>query len=67
MKRYTKTDVVQKFAEIVRSTFSEPVIITDRRKDSHVIMTIEHYEELMSKLHDKKVTPCTDASTSEQS
>lgn len=66
MKRYTKTDVVQKFAEIVRATFSGPVIITDRRKDSHVIMTIEHYEELMDQLHDQEMTSRNDAPTSEQ-
>lgn len=54
MERYTKTDLVVKTSEVFRATFSEPVVITDRRKDSHVIMTIEHYTELMQKLKDKE-------------
>lgn len=49
MERYTKTDLVVKTSEVFRATFSEPVVITDRRKDSHVLMTIEKYKELVEK------------------
>ena len=49
MDRYTKTDLVVKTAEVFRATFKEPIIITDRNKDSHVLMTIEQYKELVER------------------
>lgn len=66
MKRYTKTDVARKFAEIVRETYKGPVIITDTRRDSHVLMTIEDYEKIKQALHEE-VTPCDGAVTPKQS
>lgn len=49
MKRFTKTDLVVSTAEVFRATFSDPIIITDRKKDSHVLMTVERYKELTEK------------------
>jgi prevent-host-death family protein len=50
MNRFTKTDIAQKVSEVIRATFSGAVIITDRGKDSHVLMTIENYEEMAEKV-----------------
>lgn len=49
MERFTKTDLITKVATVFRATFKEPVIITDRMKDSHVLMTIEQYKELVER------------------
>lgn len=50
MERFSKTDLTQKITQVMRASFVEPIIITDRRQDSHVLMTIEHYTELMQRL-----------------
>ena len=42
--RATKTELKQELGKLLRAAFKEPVIITDRNKDSHVLMTIEQYE-----------------------
>ena len=49
MKTYSKTDISRKLSEIIRATFNAPVVITDRRKPSHVFMTIEDYEDLLER------------------
>lgn len=48
----TKTELKQELGRLLRAAFDEPVIITDRRKDSHVLMTIEYYEEMIKKIKD---------------
>jgi len=52
----SKTELKQELGKLLRAAFEEPVIITDRHKDSHVLMTIEHYKELMRKIEDKENT-----------
>lgn len=42
----TKTELKQELGRLLREAFVEPVIITDRRKDSHVLMTVEFYEKM---------------------
>lgn len=54
MQRFSKTDLITKVAQVFRATFAEPVIITDRNNDSHVLMTIERYKELISAEKDKE-------------
>ncbi len=56
MKRFTKTDLTQNISAVIRETFKSPVVITDRRKDSHILMTIEDYKEL-TKDRPEKVLP----------
>jgi PHD/YefM family antitoxin component YafN of YafNO toxin-antitoxin module len=50
MERFTKTDLTQKVARVFRATFNAPVIIMDRGEDSHVLMTVERYREMVEKL-----------------
>lgn len=47
MQRFTKTDVTRRFSEVARATFGGPVVVTQNGKDSHVVMTIERYRELL--------------------
>lgn len=54
MKRYTRTDLTQRVSAVLRESYKNPVMITDRGADSHVLMTIEHYMELMRKLEAKE-------------
>ena len=56
----TKTELKQAVGKLLRAAFTEPVVITDHGKDSHVLMTIEHYERL-TKEKDKQITPNSDA------
>lgn len=42
----TKTDLKNKYGELLRAAFKEPVIITGHGKPSHVLLTYEHYMEL---------------------
>jgi prevent-host-death family protein len=46
----TKTELKQELGKLLRAAFQEPVIITAHGIDSHVLMTMEHYMELMLKL-----------------
>lgn len=46
----SKTELKQELGKLLRAAFTEPVIIMDRGEDSHVLMTIEHYKELMQRL-----------------
>ncbi len=50
----TKTDLKNKYGELLRAAFSEPVIITGHGKPSHVLLTYEHYMEMMQKLEEKE-------------
>ena len=52
MNRFSKTDLTQRIMQVMRASFANPVIITDRRQDSHVLMTIEHYKDLMRRLEE---------------
>lgn len=48
----TKTDLKNKLGELLRAAFSDPVVITDHGKPSHVLLTIEHYKEMMQKIEE---------------
>ena len=47
MKEATRTQVKNNLGEVMRAAFISPVIVTDRGKESHVLMTIERYRELL--------------------
>lgn len=49
----TKTDLKNKLGPLLRAAFTEPVIITDHGEPSHVLLTIEHYKELLQKIEDE--------------
>lgn len=50
----TKTDLKNKYGELLRAAFKEPVIITGHGKPSHVLLTYESYMELLSKAEKKE-------------
>ena len=52
----SKTDLKNKLGSLLRAAFTEPVVITDRGVPSHVLMTIEEYKDLLSKLEEKTET-----------
>ena len=43
--RATKTDLKQRLGKLLRMAFTRPVMITDHGEVSHVLMTIEYYNE----------------------
>lgn len=45
----TKTDLKNKYGELLRAAFLEPVVITGHGKPSHVLLTYEHYIDLLKK------------------
>ena len=50
----SKTELKQEIGKALRAAFSEPVIIMDRRVNSHVLMTYEHYMDMLRKLEEKE-------------
>ncbi len=59
----TKTDLSNRYGELLRVAMREPVIITAHGKPSHVLVSIEHWEELMQKIEDAKQGEATKPST----
>ena len=45
----TKTNLKNRYGELLRAAFSEPVVITDHGKPSHVLLTYEYFTELKEK------------------
>lgn len=65
----SKTELKQEIGKALRAAFSDPVIIMDRRVNSHVLMTYEHYMDMVRKLEAREgnqETPRNDGGTSEQ-
>ena len=47
----SKTELKQEIGKALRAAFLEPVIITDRKVKSHVLMTYEYYMDMVQKLN----------------
>ena len=45
MKSVSKTDLVRDLAETILKADKAPVFLTDRKKNRHVIMTVEEYKK----------------------
>ncbi len=50
MEKYTFTDVQKRQEEVFNKAAIEPVLLTERSRPSHVIMSAETYQQLMEKL-----------------
>lgn len=54
MKTYTLTDLQKRQEEVFNKAVIEPVLLTERSRSSHVIMSIEAYEKLTEKLAEQE-------------
>ncbi|AFM54882.1 hypothetical protein B621_gp36 [Marinomonas phage P12026] len=47
LEQFTKTDLQRKAPEVLESALKKPVVVTERGKDSFIIMTKEAYVTLV--------------------
>ena len=50
MEKYTFTDIQKRQEEVFNKAAIEPVLLIERSRPSHVIMSAETYQQLMEKL-----------------
>lgn len=54
LEQFTKTDLQRKAPEVLKSASSNPVVITERGKDSFIIMTKDNYVKLIQNQMEEK-------------
>ncbi|MGL5077261.1 MAG: type II toxin-antitoxin system Phd/YefM family antitoxin, partial [Waterburya sp.] len=52
MKAYTLTETRNRHGEVFDKATVEPVLVTKQQRPSHVIMSVEVYEQLITRLRE---------------